>query len=472
VTANRPGWLEQDALARALDRAAGARSIPGNRVELLFDGPDVFAAMRELIAAATGWIHLDNYIIRDDHTGREFAGLLADRARAGVSVRVSTDWLGSFSTRRSYWSTLREAGVAVRIFNRPSLFDLPSLLSRNHRKILVVDGTAAVIGGLCLGDEWAGDPERGRLPWRDTAVRIEGPAATAIDRAFGVTWRRSGGGDLSDAEFVGTVESRGDAAVRVLVGEPARERAYRVSELLLATAAERVWITDAYLVAPRRLYRYLVDAAREGVDVRLLVPGSSDLPVVRNLTRFGYRDLLSAGVRIFEWQGPMLHAKTVVADNRWVRVGSSNLNHSSLVGNYELDVLADSVELADRMEAQFRRDMDRSAEVMRRPRRIPSRLRRVVPPALEIPRLPSTPPHRRGLRERRGGSVLALRTLAASARLAIFGPLAAVLAVLGVLFFVIPGIMAIGFGALCVWLAVVAVGEAVRRRADPSDGRP
>ncbi|MGE0552023.1 MAG: phosphatidylserine/phosphatidylglycerophosphate/cardiolipin synthase family protein [Gemmatimonadales bacterium] len=470
MTALRPGRLEQDALVRALDRAAGARSIPGNRVELLFDGPDVFAAMRELIAAATSWVHLDNYIIRDDRTGREFSALLAEKARAGVSVRVSTDWLGSFSTRRSYWSALREAGVAVRIFNGPRLFDVPSLLSRNHRKILVADGTRAVIGGLCLGDEWAGDPERGRLPWRDTAVRIDGPAATAIDQAFGVTWRRSGG-ELEDGESVGAVESRGNAAVRVLVGEPARERAYRVSELLLATAAERVWITDAYLVAPRRLYRYLIDAAREGVDVRLLVPGSSDLPVVRNLTRFGYRDLLAAGVRIFEWQGPMLHAKTVVADNRWVRVGSSNLNHSSLVGNYELDVLADSVELADRMEAQFRRDMDRSAEVMRRPRRVPPPLRRVVPPALEIPRAPASPPHRRGLRERRGGSVLALRTLAASARLAIFGPLAIVLALLGLLFFVIPGIMAIGFGTLSLWLALVAGGEVVRRRADPPDGR-
>jgi cardiolipin synthase A/B len=382
-------------------------------------------------------------------------------------VRVSSDWLGSFGTPRRFWRRLEAAGVRVGLFNRPRLLDLPSLLSRNHRKLVVADGRRAVVGGLCIGDEWAGDPARGRLPWRDTAVLLEGPAAAVVDRAFARTWQTLDG-PLPAGELAGTVEPAGPARVRVLAGEPARERAYRLTELLLAQAAERVWISDAYLVAPRRLYRYLMDAAREGVDVRLLVPGSSDLPFVRNLTRFGYRDLLRAGVRIWEWAGPMLHAKSVVADNRWVRIGSSNLNHSSLIGNYELDVLIDSAEVADLMEAQFRRDLDRSAEVTIRPVRAPRQLQRVLPPALAIREPEGDPPeHHKGIRERQGRSMLALRTLAASARMAIFGPLSLALAAIGVLFFLVPAVMAVVFGILSLWLALVSGAEALRRRSDP-----
>ena len=165
-------------------------------------------------------------------------------------------------------------------------------------------------------------------------------------------------------------------------GEPGRERAFRVIELLAAGSIERLWITDAYLVAPPRLFQALRDAARDGVDVRLLVPGSSDLPLVRNLSRIGYRELLRSGVRIYEWDGPMLHAKTIVADGRWVRVGSSNLNPSSLIGNYELDVLIEDPALAEAMERQFRLDIARSREVRRRPLRGPRRISEALPTAL------------------------------------------------------------------------------------------
>lgn len=466
---SRPQSLAADAVERAVDRATGGRPIPGNRVSLVFDGPQAFDTMLGLIAGAQRWIHFDNYIFRSDQTGMRFAEALAERARAGVKVRVSVDWLGSLGTKRKLWRFLKSAGISVRFFHRPGLLDLPSVLSRNHRKLIVADGRRAMLGGFCIGDEWVGDSARGRLPWRDTAIVIDGPAAVALDHAFAGTWV-IGESPLPDDELVTEVEACGSAFVRVLAGEPATERAYRVTELLLATAAERVWVTDAYLVAPRRLYRYLVDAASEGVDVRLLVPGTSDIPLVRNLTRFGYRDLIRAGVRIFEWTGPMLHAKTVVADGRWVRVGSSNMNHSSLVSNYELDVLVDAPELASEMEAQFRRDLDHSAEVSTRPIRAPRRLRTVLPPALAIP-TPGHPSarHTRGVRERGGRSVLAMRTLVAGARLALFGPLALVLAVTGVLFFAFSRIMAVTFGSICVWLALVAGAEALRRRRDQAD---
>ena len=200
--------------------------------------------------------------------------------------------------------------------------------------------------------------------------------------------------------------------------------------------------------------------------MRLLVPGSSDLPLVRNLTRLGYRDLLRGGVRIFEWTGPMLHAKTVVADGRWVRVGSSNLNHSSLLKNYELDVLVEDEDLAAQMEAQFRRDINQSAEVSARAVRGPQRLGRVLPVALDIHEPRGVLRHRRTVRERRGRSMLALRTLLAGARRAVFGPLSLLLALLGVLFLLIPTVMATLFGVLSIWLAAVSGAEALRRRRE------
>lgn len=464
-----PGRLHPmaaDAVERAIDRAAGGRPIPGNRVEVLFDGPIAFDRMLDLIAKAERWIHFDNYIFHADRTGARFADALIDRARDGLAVRVSTDWLGSLSTPARFWARFEAAGISVRHFHRPGLFDLSTVLSRNHRKLVVADGRRAVLGGICIGDEWAGDPARERLPWRDTALLVEGPAATALDQAFRRTWGVTGD-QLPNDESAGDVAAAGTAAVRVLAGEPAQERAYRASELLLATAASRVWITDAYLVAPRRLFRYLVDAAREGVDVRLLVPGTSDLPLIRNLTRLGYRELLRSGVRIFEWKGPMLHAKTVVADGQWVRVGSSNLNHSSLVDNYELDVLVDDPGLAEQMEAQFRRDLDGSAEVRVRPLRAPAPIRRVLPPALGFERLKGAgAPHRRGLSEQGRRSVLAVRTLVAGARLAVFGPLAVVFAVMAVLFFLVPRVMGLIFGVTSIWLALVSLAEVLRRRRD------
>ena len=468
----RASPLAADAAERAIDRAASGRPIPGNRVRLLFDGPVAFEAMLEIIRGARRWIHFDNYIFQGDDVGQQFAAALSSRAKEGLDVRVSVDWFGSFRTGRAFWRRLEEAGVAVRQFNRPGLFDLPSLLSRNHRKLIVADGVRAVIGGICIGDEWAGDVAAGRQPWRDTAVMVEGPAATMLDHAFARTWTRIGS-PLPPDEQAREVESMGPAAVRVLEGEPVQERAYRVTELLLAQAADRVWVTDAYLVAPRRLLRYLVDAARDGIDVRLLVPGSSDIPFIRNLTRIGYRDLLRAGVRIFEWNGPMLHAKTVVADSRWVRVGSSNMNHSSLVGNYELDVLIDDPDLASQMEAQFRRDIDRSSEVTMRPRRLPKPLKRVLSTKLDIQTPDTEPgPHRAGLRERRGRSVLAMRTLVAGARLAIFGPLSVALALVAVLFLLVPRTMAILFAILSLWLAAVSGAEAIRRHRDPLQPPP
>jgi len=438
---------------RAMDRAAGSRPIPGNRVTLLFDGPEVYPAMLERIAAAERWVHFDNYIIRGDATGHRFADALIERARAGVPVRVLTDWIGSMTTRRSYWRRLREAGVSVRIFNPPKLLRLRQNLTRDHRKLLVVDGATAITGGLCIGDEWAGHTKRNRQPWRDTAIAVDGPAAAVMDRAFDVVWRLTGDG-LDEAEMLSETPEVGDSAVRVVAGEPGGVRASRATELLLAGAAERIWLTDAYLVAPPGIYQSLIDAARGGVDVRLLVPGTSDLTHVQSWTRMGYLDMLRAGIKIYEWRGAMLHAKSIVVDGRWVRVGSSNLNLSSLIANYELDVITEDIPLALAMEGQFRRDTERSAEIrMRGPAFTGGRRRRssIAPEPVADATI-----HRPGLRERRGRAVVAMQQLMSGARRTVLLPYSLALAIMGVLFIFFPNTMAAVFAVLSLWLALTA----------------
>jgi cardiolipin synthase len=319
------------------------------------------------------------------------------------------------------------------------------------------------MGGLCIGDEWAGDPAKGIAPWRDTAVRIDGPAGQALDLAFRKLWGLAGP-SLPEEEQAATIDAAGEASIRVVIGVPGRERAYRVIEYLAAGCRRRLWIVDAYLVPPPRLLEVLGLAERDGVDIRLLLPGASDVPFVRNLTRIGYRDMLRAGLRIFEWSGPMIHAKTMVADGQWTRVGTSNLNAWSLIGNYELDVVIEDAGVAQAMEQQFRRDIGSSVEVVREPRRAPGALSRVMPSRLAQRGAPEPEAARRGRRELRARTVVAARRLASGAFKSLFGPISAVLVVLGLLAVGFPTIMGYAFGVLCLWLATAAALQAWRRR--------
>jgi cardiolipin synthase len=464
VTGTRLIPAEQS-VACAVNRAAGGRPVPGNQVDLLIDGPETYQAMLEAIAQAKSWIHFENYIIRSDSAGWRFAELLVRRAREGIHVRVLYDWFGSLGTGRGYWRYLRDAGVEVRAFHPPQLVDVITNVSRNHRKLVVADGARAILGGLCIGCEWTGESHNGGQPWRDTAVDIRGPAAAALDQTFANIWKLTGPGVPSD-QVAGAITPLGDAEVRIISGEPGRERAYRVIELLAIGSVQRLWITDAYLVAPPRLFQALRDSARDGVDVRLLVPGSSDVPLIRNLSRIGYRDLLRSGVRIYEWDGPMLHAKTIMCDHRWVRIGSSNLNPSSLLGNYELDVLIEDPRLAQAMEDQFRLDIARSREVAARQVRGPRRISQALPAALTRQHAETPTVYHRSKREASRRAVLVLRAVASHARRSVFIPISGIFLALGLLLVALPKISAYVLAALCAWFALGAGREAFRRRAD------
>ena len=346
-------------------RASGAPLVPGNDVRLLKDAAQNYPAWREAIDAARRTIHFEGYIIHDDETGQEFARALMAKARTGVRVRIIYDWLGGMGkASQRFWRALRKGGVEVRCFNPPGLSSPFTWLTRDHRKMLAVDGQVAFVTGLCVGRAWVGDPARGLAPWRDTGIALRGPAVADLERAFVGMWALAGapipGADEPVRE---SKRPAGEMAVRVIASMPGTAELYRLDQLIAAAARRTLWLTDAYFVGTTPYVQSLRAAARDGVDVRLLVPGASDIWVLRGLSRAGYRPLLEAGVRVYEWNGPMLHAKTAVADGRWARVGSTNLNLQSWIGNWELDVAVEDEGFAGQMEDMYLDDLDHATEI-------------------------------------------------------------------------------------------------------------
>lgn len=351
--------------AQAFSRAAGAPLISGNRIQLLRDSSENYPAWLNAIREARHHIHFENYIIQDDNIGREFIAALAERARAGVRVRLLYDWLGSFlPASRRLFQPLVKAGGEVRVFN-PLRLDQPfGWMTRDHRKSLSVDGRIGFVTGLCVSQRWAGNASRHIAPWRDTGIAIEGPAVADIVAAFAQTWALCGNALPADELTLAPDANAGDMTLRVIASTPYTSGLYRLDQLIAAMAQESLWLTDAYFVGTPSYTQALCAAAQDGVDVRLLVPGSTDIPLLSPFSRAGYRPLLEAGVRVFEWNGPMIHAKTAVADSRWARVGSSNLNLASWISNYELDVAIEDESFALDMEAAYLEDLGNATEIV------------------------------------------------------------------------------------------------------------
>lgn len=377
-------------------------------MRLLIDAKEHYAAWRDVIRGAKQTVYFENYIIRPDATGRALRDELAGRAADGVKVRVLMDWFGSFTTPRRFWETLIAAGGSVCYFNPPQLRGELSWLSRDHRKSLTVDGRIGFISGVCVSDMWLGDAKRGIEPYRDTGVEIRGPAVADLSRAFAQIWAQNGAAIPKDElASLAVPAPEGGVAMRIVATTPNLSALYRLDLLIASLAQRRLWITDAYFAGTPSYVHALRSAARDGVDVRLLVPGGSDLPWLRPLTTAGYRPLLEAGVRVFEWNGSMLHAKTAVADDRWARVGSTNLNMASWLTNFELDVAVDDEGFSRQMADMYGHDLEHATEVVLKKRR------RVRIPAEHDERAPSRPA-RGGLMRATAGALRFTRTVSAA----------------------------------------------------------
>ncbi len=359
--------------ARGLWRIAAADASSGNRVRLLRDGPATFDAMIALIENARSSVLLETYILRSDEVGERFAVALIDAASRGVDVRLLCDWVGMRGISRKFIPRLRAANVDVRVFSPIGFRRWLGIVPRDHRKLLVVDDAAGITGGVGIGVEWTtGVQKRRRSRWRDTAVCIEGLAASDMRAAFETMWRRAGGKERRGAHrFVSRraththldPATHEPALVGIVEGEPGRFRIGRALQMQAVSAERSIWIASAYFVPSFAEIEALCGAARDNVDVRILVPGRGDHLWIPWLTRRTYRRLLMNGVRIWEWQGEMMHAKTSVVDGRWIRVGSTDFNPLGISINFELDAVIEDVALGREAEAMFLADLESSREI-------------------------------------------------------------------------------------------------------------
>jgi cardiolipin synthase A/B len=366
VNARNPPLLRPRSRAElaehAFARATGALASVENSIALLLDARENFPAWLAAIAAAQESIRIETYILDDDPVGVRFVDALCERARAGVQVFAVFDWMGSMGAGRLF-ELLREAGVHIGIFNPPSIASPLGWITRNHRKTITIDGGLGFVSGLCISQKWEGDPARQRAPWRDTGIVMRGPAVADLAQAFDDVWQACEWGSVLPPAIV-LPPAAGTVRARVVAGVPDHTGTYRLDLVIASIARRYLWLTDAYFVGTSAYVHALAAAARDGVDVRLLVPGSSDIAALGPLSRASYRGLIDAGVRVFEWDGTMLHAKSAVADDRWSRIGSTNLNLASWMGNYELDVAIEDVGFAQRMAAQYEKDLENSTEIV------------------------------------------------------------------------------------------------------------
>ncbi|UTH76555.1 phosphatidylserine/phosphatidylglycerophosphate/cardiolipin synthase family protein [Chromobacterium sp. IIBBL 290-4] len=350
---------------QALSRSAGAPLMPGNQVELLYDSADNFPAWEKAIADSQDSVFIEMYIFANDQFGWKIRDLLIQKAKTGIQVCLLYDWLGSWRAHlASFFQPLIQAGGQARAYHPPSLGGGLSLLGRNHRKMIIVDRRLLFVSGLCISSSWEGGPDM--PPWRDTGLALQGPLLEPALAAFADSWAHCGepldGRWLTPADH----QARGEAAARLIATTPSTARMMRLDLLVASFARRTLWLTDAYFMATSLYLSALKQAARDGVDVRLLVPRSSDIRWIAAVSRTQYRPLLEAGVRVYEWNGPMIHAKTAVADGRWARIGSTNLNLSSWLVNRELDIALEDDKLAGELEQRFLLDLENATEIVLR----------------------------------------------------------------------------------------------------------
>ncbi|RJR41043.1 MAG: cardiolipin synthase [Desulfobacteraceae bacterium] len=360
-----------------VEELSGQPLIAGNRVTLLSDGPETFAAMSEAIHNAKEHINLETFIIRDDEVGRPLADLLIRKRREGVLVNIIYDSFGAKKTPSEFFERMKANGLNVVEFNPVGFFDLLSwgqANNRDHRKILVVDGKVAFTGGINFYRVYSKssssvlrgekDPQS-RYYWRDTHVQVEGPAVAEFQRLFLETWRSQNGPDIAGGEYFPSLKKEGDSLVRVIASSPDQSisNIYAAYVSAMAHAERSVHLTHAYLVLDPGLRKAITDAAKRGVSVKIILPAFSDFWMPFHAARANYSELLAAGVRLFERQNALLHSKTAVIDGVWSTVGSSNLDVRSFLHDTEVNAVVLGTQFGGKMERMFEYDLSRSKEI-------------------------------------------------------------------------------------------------------------
>jgi cardiolipin synthase A/B len=347
----------------------------GNKVTLIADGKDTYIAMFKAIQSAKNHINLESYIFEDDEAGRKFADRLLQKQAEGVHVHVIYDSVGSINTPAAFFQRLRDAGIQVVGFNPISpLEDREKwgLTHRDHRKILIVDGKIAIIGGVNISKVYSSGPRRRKpntkapIHWRDTDIQIEGPSVAQLQKLFLDTWQKQKGPAVSGSNYFPVLKEKGNALIRVVGSTPGETNRipFVVYVSAISFAQNSIYLTNSYFVPDEQIEKALIDAAKRGVDVKIIVPGVSDSKLILYAQRHHYAKLLKSGVKLYEHSNSLLHAKTAVIDGVWSTVGSTNLDLLSLLKNDEVNAVILNKEFALQMESMFAKDLADSKPIL------------------------------------------------------------------------------------------------------------
>lgn len=364
-------------LVDSVRRNSSAPLMSGNDVRVLIDGPQTYASIETELRQARHHIHVETFIYGADEVGRRFGQLLAQKRKEGVEVRVLYDSIGSMDTPKAFFDELRGQGIEVREFRpmnpvkNPRIWDIQN---RDHRKIIVIDGKVGFTGGINIDSTYSSastsrpGPKRGLEDgWRDTHIRLQGPVVKQLQALFFESWANAGerANITSEADYFPQPRPAGDKLVTIVANDSQSDDRSLYGTYLAAFthAQKRLWITHAYFAPNEELLQAMAQAAQRGVDVRLIVPAFTDSNIVLNATQATFTPLLKAGVRVFELQDALLHAKSVVIDDTVSIIGSANLDMRSFVHNEEANAIIISKEFGQRMDQVFEKDQRASKAV-------------------------------------------------------------------------------------------------------------
>ncbi|MBV6831264.1 phospholipase D-like domain-containing protein [Xanthomonas euvesicatoria] len=349
---------------REMSVLLGPAILPGNRIDVLNNGREIFPAMLEAIGSAQHTITFETYIYWSGEIGREFSDALSGRARAGVDVRVTIDWGGSLKMDHALVDTMTEAGVEVHRYRPLAWYNLHRINNRTHRKLLVIDGRIGFTGGVGVADQWMGDAQDPDH-WRDTHYRIEGPVVAQVQTAFNDNWIKTTGRVVNGAQYYPALEAAGDSDAQLFVASPAggSESMHLMYLIAIAAARSSIDLAAAYFVPDALITRSLLEARTRGVRIRVLLPGKHiDAVSVRLASKASWEPLLQAGIEIHEYQPTMLHTKLLIIDGLLVSVGSTNFDIRSFRLNDEASLNVYDRTLAARMTEVFERDLQRAEQ--------------------------------------------------------------------------------------------------------------
>ena len=362
----------------------GVPLVVGNKVTLLLDGPATYAAMFGAMRKAKHTINVESYIIEDGKVGQEFADILIERRSAGVAVNVMYDSVGAFKTKKEYFDQLREGGVQVVAFNPINPLAAKkrwSLNHRDHRKMTIVDGRTVFLGGINIDDVYSSGSSGGSTSsgggssggkkneqengWRDTDIQIDGPVVADFQKLFLQTWEKQKGPPLNKDDYLPVIPPQGKEIVRAIGSTPddPYNAIYLTFIAAITHAQKQVYITNAYFVPDPQLVEALLSAAQRGVDVRLILPSTTDSTSAAHAAHSHYTELLKGGVKIYERRAALLHAKTAVIDGVWSSVGSVNLDWRSALDNDEVTAVILSTEFGQRMLSAYALDQAQSDQI-------------------------------------------------------------------------------------------------------------